>query len=417
MKYAVLFLAFLILSGQAFSQKSSADPQYKLLSGGNYVQSKNYYLLTLFDEVAGVKAMLAADPVLSKMTLTHRADLKASLQNCGRALGCYIKAVQFSDAEIKQAGERLSVLYQPDNALGKLVSQHLIPSGCYSLYALSGKALLISAWEQDAKAVNYAIAVYAAGQKPNYAQIDSISFDIKAKGYIELVALNASLSLSETAKTPSFYSSTLTFALHSLEINERNQVADEEPMTERANKAAYNYSKKLKWDQYKYTLILVPGEGPEEKDVALSAGGMLRCRLAVQQYQQGLAPFIMVSGGCVHPYKTKYNEAIEMKKFLMQTLHVPEKAILIEPHARHTTTNLRNCARIIFRYGFPMDKPCISSTAASQSDYITNIVPDRCKKEFGFTPYLNGKRLSATEAEFYPLAVSLQLDFDEPMDP
>jgi len=417
MKYAVLFLALLILSGQAFSQKPSADPHYKLLSGGNYVQSKNYYLLTLFEEAAGVKAMLAADPVLAKIALAKRADLAVSLKNCGTALDCYIRAVQFSDDEIDRAGARLGKLYQPDNALGKLVTEHLIPSGCYSLYALTGKELLIKAWEQDARAVNYAISVYAAGKNPNYAQIDSISFNVKAKGYIELVELNGSLSLSETEKLPLFYSSTLTFALHSLEINERNQIADEEPMTGGANKAAYDYSKKIKWDQYRYTLILVPGAGPQEKDVALSAGGMLRCRLAVQQYQQGLAPFIMVSGGCVHPYKTKYNEAVEMKKYLMQTLHIPEQAILIEPHARHTTTNLRNCARIIFRYGFPMDKPCISSTAKSQSYYITDTVPERCKKEFGFSPYLNGKRLSATEAEFYPLAVSLQLDFDEPMDP
>ena len=417
MKYAVLFLGLLILSGQAFSQQPSANPQYKLRSGGNYVKSKNYYLLTLLDEAAGVKTLLAADQVLAKMAAAKRTDLASSLKSCGTAVGCYIKAVQFSDTEILQASLRLAALYQPDNALGKLVSEYLIPSGCYSWYALSGKDLLIKAWEQDASAVNYAISVYAAGRQPNYAQIDSISFDVNAKGYIELVALNAGLSLSETEQSPSLYAATLTFALHSLEINGRNQIADEEPMTEGANKAAYDYSKKIKWDQYKYTLILVPGAGPEEKDVALSAGGMLRCRLAVQQYQQGVAPFIMVSGGCVHPYKTKYNEAVEMKKFLMQTLHIPERAILIEPHARHTTTNLRNCARIIFRYGFPMDKPCISSTAKSQSYYITDTVHERCKKEFGFTPYLNGKRLSDTEAEFYPLAVSLQLDFDEPMDP
>lgn len=106
-----------------------------------------------------------------------------------------------------------------------------------------------------------------------------------------------------------------------------------------------------------------------------------------------------------------------MKQYLIQRLHIPEKAILVEPHARHTTTNLRNCARLIFRYGMPMDKACITSTAKSQSFYITGTLQSRCMAELGYLPFRNGARLSDTEAEFYPLASSLQIDFDEPMDP
>lgn len=414
--FAFLFL-FLFLSTGIYAQQT-AGPQYQLLSGNNYVQSKNYYLLTLLDEVPAVKSLLQKDAVLAKLTQEKRKAVGTAAKSCGSDLGCYIKAVQFSEDQIRQVSTRLAALYQDNNELGKLVGSHILPSGCYNLYAaLGNQQLLIKAWEQDAKAVNFAIGVYAAGLKPNYPKIDSISFNVRAKGYTDLIALNANLAMDETRTQPLFYSATLAFALHSLEMNERNQIADEEPMKAGANKAACDYSKKVKWDAYQYTLILVPGEGPEEKEVALSAGGMLRCRLAALQYAQGVAPFIMVSGGCVHPYKTKYNEAVEMKKFLMHTLHIPEHAILIEPHARHTTTNIRNCARIIYRYGFPMDKPCITATAKSQSYYITDVVPERCIAEFGFAPYRNGKRLSDTEAEFYPLAVSLQLDFDEPMDP
>jgi len=144
---------------------------------------------------------------------------------------------------------------------------------------------------------------------------------------------------------------------------------------------------------------------------------MLRCRLAALQYQKGMAPFIMVSGGRVHPYKTKYSEAYEMKRFMMNTLDIPESAIIMEPHARHTTTNIRNCVRLMFRYGIPMDKPAITSTLRSQSFYITKTVPERSKNELGYYPYKNGVRLSDTEAEFYPDTMSLQIDFDEPMDP
>lgn len=417
MKYVRLLLLFLLFPGYLFSQTAQPDPHYKLISGGNYVQSKNYYLLTLFNELPELKKLLLNDPVLAKLTADKQAAMTDAVKSCGKDIGCYIKAVKFSNEETGQVSTRLGELYKADNELGKAVVKHLLPSGCYNMYALDGKQLLIKAWEQDVKAVNYAISVYAEGQKPNYPQIDSVGFNVKDKGYPELIALNASLAVSETKKDGLFYSPAMVFALQSLEINERNRIADDEPMMETVNKAAYDYSKKVKWDNYKYTLILVPGEGPEEKDVELSAGGMLRCRLAALQYREGLAPFIMVSGGCVHPYKTKYNEAAEMKKFLMSALHIPEYAILMEPHARHTTTNLRNCARIIFRYGFPMDKLCITSTSKSQSYYITEIMPGRCQKELGYMPYRNGKRLSDTEAEFYPLSGALQLDFDEPMDP
>lgn len=414
MKYTVALLFLLLVAGYSYSQPRA---NYKMITGENYVQSKNCYLLTLFDEIPAVNNLLKSDSLLSRIGRDKRVQLLSVIKNCGNNVNCYTTAAKFTTAEIKEIGGQLLALYQPGNELGKLVSDHLIPSGCYYLYAgLDHKQLLSKAWEQDALTINNIIDVYAGGKKPNYAKIDSISFNVLDRGYPELLAMNAGLSVNAN-KGAAFYTAPLSFALTSLDINERNQAADYEPLNETENKSALEYAKKLKWDNFKYTLILVPGEGPEEAGVALSAGGMLRCRLAVLQYRNGVAPFIMVSGGCVHPFKTKYNEAIEMKKYLMQTLHIPEKVILIEPHARHTTTNLRNCARIMFRNGFPMDKPCITSTAKSQSFYITSIMPSRCEQELGYLPYKNGKRLSDNEAEFYPLAASLQIDFDEPMDP
>ena len=414
MKYTASLLFFLFVTSYGFAQPRAS---YKMISTDNYAASKNCYLLTLFEEIPALNHFLKEDSILTRIGRDKKNQLLAAIKNCGNTVSCYTDAAKFTPAEIKEVGGRLVALYQPENELGELVKDQLIPSGCYYLYAaMDHKQLLLKAWEQDARCVNHMIDVYAAGKKPNYAKIDSISFNVLDRGYPELLAMNASLSVN-THNGNSFYASPLSFALTSLDINERYQAADYEPLNETENKSALAYAKKVDWDNFKYTLILVPGEGPEEAGVALSAGGMLRCRLAVLQYKNGLAPFIMVSGGCVHPFKTKYNEAIEMKKYLMQTLHIPEKVILIEPHARHTTTNLRNCARIIFRNGFPMDKPCITSTAKSQSYYITSIMPSRCEQELGYLPYKNGKRLSDHEAEFYPLAAALQIDFDEPMDP
>lgn len=418
MKQVAFFAYLLLLSTFCQAQKTSSDLHYQLVKGSTYVQSKNYYLLTLFSEILPVKKILQNDPVLSAFTANKRKEINAVLKSCGKDINCQIEKIKFSNQEILQVGDRLGQLYQNNHEIIQLVNQQLIPSGCYQQYAAwGGKPLLIKAWEQDARAINHAIDVYGRGQNPNYPKIDSIAFNIKDKSYPELVSLNGSLALAETAADGLFYSPALVFTLQLLEINERNQAGDFEPMSETVNKAACLYASSLNWDKYTYTLILIPGEGPEEKEVALSAGGMLRCRLAALQYHKGLAPFIMVSGGCVHPFKTKFNEAAEMKQFLIQTLHIPEYAILMEPHARHTTTNMRNCARLICRYGFPMDKPCLASTAKSQSYYITDVLSDRCEKELGYVPFNKVKRLSDTEIEFYPLSASLQIDFDEPMDP
>lgn len=416
-KRVFLFLIVLGISSQTFAQKKLPEQSYQLISSQNgFVQSKNYYLLTLFKELPELKKTLEKDAVLNKI-LKHKIERSsAALKNCGSDVLCYTRSIKLSDDEIHEVSNRLSRLFKPGQELEKLVKDHLIPSGCYGLYStLSLKEILIKAWEQDAKALNHTIEVYAEGQKPNYPMIDSISFNVKDKAYAELVA--TSVKLSVIPENTLFFEPTLSFALLSLEINERKDAADYEPMVSTVNKLAIAQISKTNWSNYRYSVILVPGEGPEEKETELSAGGMLRCRLAALQYQKGLAPFIMVSGGRVHPFKTKYSEAFEMKKFLINILHIPETAILLEPHARHTTTNMRNCARLIFRYGIPMDKPAVTSTSKSQSYYISDVVTERSKKELGYYPYKNGKRLSDTEMEFYPNTMSLQIDFDEPLDP
>ena len=415
MKVFYFLFVFCILCKGLFAQEVP-NQTYQLVKSKNAVQYKNYYLLTLFQQVAEVRKMLKEDSVAKKLFDLKRAQASEALKNCKAEIHCYAEALKFSTDEIAVISNRLNALYTENNALGKLVVNHLLPSGCYAMYAKEPhKNLLIKAWEQDAKAVNYTIGVYVEGNKPNYPKIDSISFDLKDKEYAELTATSASLALQ--TKNELFFEPALNFALTALELNERNDAADYEPMVTGANQLAVNQVKKTDWKKYPYSVILVPGAGPEDKETALSAGGMIRCKLAAIQYQKGQAPFIVVSGGRVHPYKTKFSEAFEMKKFLMESLQIPESAIIIEPHARHTTTNLRNCARLMFRYAMPVDKPGMVCTVKSQSYYITDLVPERSKKELGYYPYKNGKRLSDTETEFYLNTTSLQIDFDEPLDP
>lgn len=416
---------FLIVGSSISAQKAKPQSSYQLIIGKSAIQSKNYYLLTLLQELPEVYKLIVNDSICSRIAKIKNDSLTASYQQCGRTALCFINRMQFSEHEIKTISNRLIELYQPDNAIGKMVQNHLIPSGCYILYKeLTPKEQLVKAWEQDAKGINYCIGVYAAGNKPNYPNIDSISLGIRdpknpvnySAGYSNFLYNVSSVIAKESHANPLFFLPSMLSAVLFLEMNEREQAADFEPMAKGENRLAVAKIKTIKWNQYKYSVILIPGAGPDDPKMALSAEGMLRCRLAALLYKQGLAPFIVSSGGKVHPYKTPFCEATEQKKYLIEKLGIPENAIIIDPHARHTTTNMRNTVRLIFRYGIPFEKPGITCTTRGQSAMIENMIP-RCLKELNLAPYKNGKRLSETELEFYPLMDALHINPTEPIDP
>jgi uncharacterized SAM-binding protein YcdF (DUF218 family) len=405
----------------AKAQTNTAIQSYQLITGKNqpyhqFIQYKSYYLLTLMQELPELRKAIATDKIFDDLLKAKIENAKTSLKNNSQDINYMANAMKFSDEEIKKISDRFLDIYTNENVFGKVIVNHILPSGCYGLYAnLTPKEILVKAWEQDVKAINYTIDVYFAGKKPNYPKIDSISFSIKDRQFPELVA--SSMNLNITAKNQLFFEPTMHFAQSALELNGRTEAADHEPLANGMNKNAIAQIKKTNFSNYKYSVILVPGAGPEEPETEISAASMIRCRIAAIQYKNGVAPFIVVSGGRVHPYKTKYSEAFEMKKFMVNILRIPENAIIMEPHARHTTTNFRNCARLMYRYGMPMQKPAIVSTTKSTIPYITATLLERCKKELGYYPYKNGKIISDNEAEFYPSSLSLQIDFDEPLDP
>lgn len=414
--YVLLFLASINISS---GLNPGPKPGYRLIQKPGFVQSKNYYLLTLFQQIPAVKELLSKDQILTTILKNKLSAIGSASKNCQTNPFCITEKMKFSALEISEIGARLKALYSPENSLGKLINEHLIPSGTYILFQkLPPADLLLKAWEQDANGINFTIGVYAEGKKANYPLIDSTGFHVQSKNYNQFVGdLNTAL-FEECKKTTLFFLPSMTASLWLLELNEREQAADFEPMVSTVNKAAFEKIKTIQWKNYSYTLILIPGSGPDDPKVPLSAEGMLRCRIAALRYFEGLAPFLVVSGGNVHPYKTKYNEAFEMRKFLIEKLKVPASAVILEPHARHTTTNMRNTVRLIFRYGMPFEKPCITSTSKSQSLYIQELNLDkRCEKELNHVPYLKGKRLSETEAEFYPVIDALHINPLEPLDP
>ncbi len=143
-------------------------------------------------------------------------------------------------------------------------------------------------------------------------------------------------------------------------LNRTNEIVDKvlpDPSIKENVKSRAAIQNFKEWDKYnkppdKYPLIIVPGYTPlgQKEPLKLHPTAEERCKMALTEYKNGRAPFIMVSGGNVHPPDTQFNEAVEMKRKLMQ-MGVPEERIIVEGKAHHSTTNLRNAGRFMLEEG------------------------------------------------------------------
>ncbi len=405
----LVFFVFFALPATRLTNKDS----YALPPAS--VQSKNYLLLTLIQQNDKVRQLLENDPQLTALNEQINNRIAKSVKECGY-FSCITLSLKLTDNEIKRAGGRLADLFKPGNALGLMVNKQLIPSGAYVKYkTLTPVQQLVKAWEQDAAGINYVINIYADGQKPRTPDIDSISFDVHNPHYIATIKENVKQA-AEAADNKLFFCIPLMSSLEFITKNGRDDAISFEPMETTVNSEALKKLKSINWSKYKYTVLLVPGAGPNTYGQVISNAGIYRCKLALADYNKGMAPFIMVSGGRVHPYKTKYFEAEEMKNYLIKALHVPENAIIMEPHARHTTTNIRNGVRLLLKYHFPVNKPGLIVTDQVQSIFLP-VMALRCKNELGIVPYKLGKRLNSTQREFYATPNALQINPIDPIDP
>jgi hypothetical protein len=338
-----------------------------------------------------------------------------ALEQCDNVT-CYAAAVQWNPDEIAAIGNRLIRLCHDIPKMRRLLP--LLKAGDhYNLYNTQIDAAFIwSVWNDAALGVNRILDTYIKGRKPRYPDIDAISFQIDDPVFREMVRQQLAELVKQHVRKDLFFKLPLQFALRALAINDRNEAARYEPLERGMNKKAVESIPNIQWASFPYSLILVPGQGPEQEGLAIDPISINRCRLAAERYQKGLAPLIVVSGGHVHPNKTPYSEAVEMKKYMVQELMIPENAILIEPHARHTTTNLRNTARLVYRFKIPDNMKILTVTDPIQNAYIPKM-GKRFMEELGYIPYRDLKMLSAEENEFYPIKDALQVNPFDPLDP
>lgn len=373
---------------------------------------RNFPLLFVLREPGELRQRSA---VFRKLQERLQRDATLVIENCSKG-ACNCSILQFTDAEIADVGRQLKRMASTREM--KSMIQTFKHFADYSLYNNDpDTAYIRKVWETDARGINHIISVYVEGNAPLYPKIDAMSFQKDDPVFRDSIGMSIKRTVSLGTFDIPFFKIPLQLALDALRLNGRDEAARYEPIKGGQNKAAFDAVGSTKFSAYPYGVILVPGLGPEQPGIALAPGGAKRCDSAAARYRAGMAPFIVVSGGHVHPNKTPYCEAVEMKKYLVDVLHVPDAAVIIEPYARHTTTNIRNTNRIIFRFKIPGSYPVLIVTDAAQNSYINGVLRDRLIKELGYVPCSSMKQLSAIETEYFPLENSTQVNSMEPLDP
>lgn len=417
----------LALSAAAPAQQSNPQPTS---TGLKYVREsvlaeRDFPFLAGLEQDIQVHSLLNRDAALSSIAAERWQAVDKANADCKEDIHCKAKALKFDPQQTSQVSAVLRTLYERSDVLRQYVHRTLEDKPEYTLDpAAKGADLLVANWERSARALDQIIATYGEGVKPRYPDIDSITYDANSHTYAALIRVVLDgLRIPEEASSPAtekplFFDPALRFALRLLQANSRDEAGRLWPLETGENSKAIARAKTLQWSKFPYTVILIPGSGSEVPGVSLSPWGRERIRLGIAAYRAGLAPFIMISGGFVHPSQTPFCEALEMKRYLMQVYGLPENAIIVEPYARHTTTNLRNGVREIIHYGIPTGKPLLIVSDTSQSDYMAGeAFTARNQQELGYQPAKLGKRLSPTQQEAIPSAQSLFRDPLDPLDP
>lgn len=266
--------------------------------------------------------------------------------------------------------------------------------------------------------LNEVLRIYGVGKLPRYPLIDGSDEGFGTPAFAAMVADAVLLATAQASDPAVAGDPSLSLALALLDANDKNAAITFEPLDQRYNAGAVAKARRLDWPRFPYTAIIALGVGPEDSTTALSARGKANVRMAAELFAQRLAPFIIVSGSAVHPRDTPHVEAIEMRRALIERFGIPADAIIIEPYARHTTTNLRNATRRLIALRAPLDRDALVVSNIGHIDAIASpAFTARNRRELGYQPGRIGSRPSPTTITFRPDATSLRIDPLDPLDP
>lgn len=381
------------------------------------LETRVFPLFAMLRAADGWAEALRRDPGLRALAAARAARVPS--EQCTPAPACLADAWVWTDADIATAEGRLRALLGDRRLAQSLVTAQMRRSGRFARYsALPDAELVATGWREAAAAVNRVIAVYAKGAAPRYPKIDSIIFDSTASEFATVLAAHGVASATLGRSDDLFFDAPLRYATGLLEMNERTDAGGYRPLLAGENAAAVRAIAITDWKAYPHSALLVFGHGPEDAQSRTGVMGHIRLRIAAELFRRGEAPFVVVSGGNVHPNRTPFNEAIEMKRLLVTQHGVPAERILIEPHARHTTTNLRNCARLLIGAGFPADRPALIVSDHRTIRYIASSeLAERNLREMGVQPGRIAPGPNPFSLTFTPAAEAFHVEAADPLDP
>lgn len=386
----------------AAAAEAQWSPAFKAPKGASVEQDKAFFLATMLGNDPALLADLAADMSLAAAGMDRDQRLRGAPAKCAGDVACLRNELTWTDAEAASTAEALRARLTASANLTPF-AHDLRASGRFGLHAtLDDGALLKAAF------VDLTVALAA-------------TFDAEAAslGGAKLAPVVTAVAAAHPAPFV-FFEPLVAVDLAALTADLRDEASRYEPLDLGENAEALAQIPSIDWAKFPFTAILVPGYGPDDPGVALSPSGQARADLAAARFNAGIAPLIVLSGGHVHPDRTPYSEAIEMKKYLVASRGIPAPALLVDPHARHTTTNLRNASRLLYRYGVPTDRPLLVTSDFGQSLYIGHwhgMFGPRCQDELGYLPWRSLVPLSQYDTCMRPAAVSLHADGRDPLDP
>lgn len=413
------FFLFLAFCGVATYTHAFVDTAENTeVSSDSVMKNKLFYFFTILNSETKLKETIEKNKLLKEIYAAQLYRITSSQQYC-KSGKCYAETIRWSDREIEEAGTELIKILEK-NGKRQFIVENLKEAGYYNLFHdLNDTAFIRTVWEYNAHGINRIFYVYLGGDPPTrYAAIDSISYkqdDPRFVQKIDSVLIAIDTQLKNKSQIP-FYEFPIKAALAILDVNGRDEVARYEPLTDGYNAKASMAVRNVDWSLYKYSILLVPGFGPEKEGVRIHEKGIVRCKMAAERFKRGLAPFIVVSGGHVYPFRTPFSEALEMRRYLIEELDIPQEVVIIEPHARHTTTNIRNATRLLYRLNIPDTLPGLVVTDAAQVNMIENLAP-RCIRELGYVPYKSVNVLNENEVEFVPSVQAFQINLEDVLDP
>lgn len=383
---------------------------------GDSLETLNFPLLAMIRQAPGWAPALRTDSGLQALAAARARRVDSA---CAPRPDCLAQAWIWTPADIEAVAAALrTVAARPGMADG-LVRRHMRASGRFARHAALGDAdLLAAAWADTAAGLNHLVAVYGAGRPPRYPAIDAGIFDVKRPEYAAVLDAHARVTQAAARADDLVFDPSMRFGTGLLRLNERTDAAAFRPLLAGENAAAVAQVRRTRWRDYRHPALLVFGHGPEDAQSRTGVLGHIRMAHAADLFAWRLAPFIIVSGGNVHPNRTPFNEAIEMKRLLIAHHAIPADRILIEPHARHTTTNLRNSARLLFAAGFPTDRPSLIVTDPTTASYIGSpVLQERTLAETGVRPGVVTPAATPFTFEFRPDRAAFQVEPLDPIDP